>query len=69
MHMYKNIILPLQNDMREKKYQETFMVELQQGNAGRSKKIMPIFHFFNNKISDENKYIEADDFEVIHNSK
>ena len=67
LEMYKNVILPLQNEIRNTKYQEIFIEKIT-GNTGKiAKKEMPIFHFEKKMISDENKVIKADDFEIIQN--
>lgn len=67
LEMYKNVILPLQNEIRNTKYQEIFIEKITDNTGKIAKKEMPIFHFEKKMISDENKVIKADDFEIIQN--
>ena len=56
LETYKNIIIPLQNEIRDLKYQVIYMEKISQSNNGKiNKKEMPIFHFTPTKINIENK--------------
>ena len=67
LQIYKNVIIPLQNQIRNIKYQEIFIEKINNSNGKFTKKEMPIYHFTAIKLSDENKMIKADDFEIIQN--
>jgi len=67
LQIYKNVIIPLQNQIRNIKYQEIFIEKINNSNGKFTKKEMPIYHFTSVKLSDENKMIKADDFEIIQN--
>lgn len=67
LQIYKNVIIPLQNQIRNIKYQEIFIEKINNSNGKFTKKEMPIYQFTAIKLSDENKMIKADDFEIIQN--
>ena len=68
--IYKDVILPLQNDIREKKYQEIFIKSYSKSNTGKiNKKEMPIFHIIKQQLSVQNRYINNEDFQIIENKK
>jgi len=68
--IYKNVILPLQNEIRQNKYQEIFIDSYSKSNTGKiNKKEMPIFHITKQRISIENRYVNNEDFEIIENKK
>lgn len=67
LQIYKNAIIPLQNEIRNTKYQEIFIEKINNSNGKFTKKEMPTYHFTTTKLSDENKIIKADDFEIIQN--
>ena len=67
LQIYKNVIIPLQNQIRNIKYQEIFIEKINNSNGKFTKKEMPTYHFTAIKLSDENKIIKADDFEIIQN--
>ena len=67
LQIYKNVIIPLQNQIRNIKYQEIFIEKINNSNGKFTKKEMPTYHFIATKLSDENKIIKADDFEIIQN--
>jgi len=69
LQIYKNVIIPLQNEIRNIKYQEIFIEKTKNSNGKFTKKTMATYHFTPCKISDENKIIQADDFEIIQNIK
>lgn len=69
LQIYKNVIIPLQNEIRNMKYQEIFIEKTKNSNGKFTKKTMATYHFTPCKISDENKIIQADDFEIIQNIK
>ena len=67
---YKNVIIPLQNEMFNHKYQVIYMNTLSQSNSGKIRKNeMPTFHFIPTKISPENKVTQNGDFEIIEFKK
>ncbi len=63
----KNVIIPLQNQIRNTNYQEIFIEKINNSNGKIAKKEMPTYHFTATTLSDENKIIKADDFEIIQN--
>ena len=68
--IYKDVILPLQNDIREKKYQEIFIKSYSKSNTGKiNKKEMPVFHIIKQQLSVQNRYINNEDFQIIENKK
>ena len=66
LQMYKNVIIPLQNEIRNTKYQEIFIEKINNSNGKFTKKEMPTYHFTTTNLSDENKIIKADDFEIVY---
>ncbi len=68
LQIYKNIIIPLQNDIRNIKYQEIFIEKTKNSNGKFTKKTMPTYHFTPRIISDENKILKADDFDILQNT-
>ena len=53
---YKNIIIPLQNEIRNLKYQVIYMDKISQSNNGKiNKKEMPIYYFNPRKVNIENE--------------
>ena len=67
LQIYKNVIIPLQNQIRNTKYQEIFIEKTKNSSGKFTKKEMPTYHFTTTILSDENKIIKADDFEIIQN--
>ena len=61
---YKNIIIPLQKQIRNLKYQVVYLDKISQSNNKLSKKEMPIFHFISKYIDIQNQVIQNNDFEV-----
>ena len=62
---YKNIIIPLQKQIRSLKYQVIYLDKISQSNNNKlSKKEMPIFHFTSKYIDIQNQVIQNNDFEV-----
>jgi hypothetical protein len=56
MMIYKNVIIPLQDEIRNLKYQITYMDTISQNSGGKkNKKEMPIYHFIPTKFTIENK--------------
>ena len=56
LETYKNIIIPLQNEIRDLKYQVIYMEKISQSNNGKiNKKEMPIYHFTPRKVDIENE--------------
>ena len=68
LQIYKNLIIPLQNNIRNMKYQEIFIEKTKNSNGKFTKKTMPTYHFTPRILSDENKIIEADDFDILQNT-
>ena len=70
LQIYKNVILPLQNEIRDLKYQVVYMEKISQNpNMKINKKEMPIYHYFPQEIDINNQFVQNDDFEVEHNRK
>ncbi len=70
LQKYKNIIIPLQNEIRSLKYQVVYLDKISQNQNGKiNKKEMPIYHYFPQKIDINNQIVQNDDFEVQHNGK
>tara|TARA_B100000035_G_scaffold315321_1_gene335227 strand:- start:636 stop:1514 length:879 start_codon:yes stop_codon:yes gene_type:complete len=68
--IYKNVILPLQNEIRQYKYQKIFIDSHSKSNTGKiNKKEMPVYHITKQQISIENRYVNNEDFEIIENKK
>ena len=66
LQIYKNVIMPLENEIRNLKYQIIYMDKLSQNKGGdKNKKNMPIYHFNPMKFSLDNRIIHNQDFEVI----
>ena len=59
LQLYKNVIIPLQNEIRNLKYQEIFIEKIKNGNGKITKKSMPTYHFIPCQISNENKVISG----------
>ena len=56
LQKHKNIIIPLQNEIRNLKYQVIYMDKISQSNNGKiNKKEMPIYHFNPRKVNIENE--------------
>ena len=56
LQKHKNIIIPLQNEIRNLKYQVIYMDKISQSNNGKiNKKEMPIYHFHPRKVNIENE--------------
>lgn len=66
--IYKNIIVPLQNQIRELKYQKIYTDEIMdRGGArimGEKVELMPIYNFSPMKVDIENQVMQNNDFEV-----
>ena len=66
--IYKNIIVPLQNQIRELKYQKIYTDEIMdRGGArimGEKVELMPIYNFYPMKVDIENQVMQNNDFEV-----
>ena len=70
LQKYKNIIIPLQNEIRSLKYQVVYLDKISQNPNGKiNKKEMPIYHYLPQKIDINNQIVQNDDFEVQHNGK
>tara|TARA_B100000035_G_scaffold185907_1_gene158622 strand:+ start:1376 stop:2260 length:885 start_codon:yes stop_codon:yes gene_type:complete len=67
LQIYKNVVIPLQNQIRNLKYQEIIIEKTKNSSGKFAKKEMPTYHFTKTILSDENKIIKADDFEIIQN--
>ena len=50
------------------KYQEIFIEKTKNSNGKFTKKTMPTYHFTPRILSDENKIIKADDFDILQNT-
>lgn len=62
---YKNVIIPLQNEIRHLKYQVIYLDKISQNSNGKiNKKEMPIYHYFPKKIDITNQFVQNNDFEV-----
>ena len=68
LQIYKNVIIPLQNNIRNMKYQEIFIEKTKNSNGKFTKKTMPTYHFTPRILSDGNKIIKADDFDILQNT-
>lgn len=68
LQIYKNVIIPLQNNIRNMKYQEIFIEKTKNSNGKFTKKTMPTYHFTPRILSDKNKIIKADDFDILQNT-
>jgi hypothetical protein len=67
---YKNVIIPLENEVFNHKYQVIYMNKISQSSNGKiNKNDMPCYHFIPNKIRPENKIIQNDDFAIIEFKK
>ena len=70
LQKYKNIIIPLQNEIKSLKYQVIYLDKISQNPNGKiNKKEMPIYHYLPKKIDINNQIVQNDDFEVEHNRK
>ena len=64
LQIYKNIIIPLQNEIRALKYHKIYMDKTSTNNSKGKQKTMPIFHFCPSKFDIENTVVQNNDFEV-----
>ena len=56
LEIYKNVIMPLQTEIRNLKYQVIYIDKISQSNNGKiNKKEMPIFHFTPRQVNLENE--------------
>jgi len=56
LQIYKNVIMPLQTEIRNLKYQVIYIDRISQSNNGKiNKKEMPIFHFIPRQVNIENE--------------
>ena len=62
--IYKNVIIPLQNEIMHLKYQQIYMDKIEIGSSKGQDPQMPIYHFCPTKVDIENKVIQNNDFEV-----
>jgi len=70
LQKYKNVIIPIQNEIMNLKYQVIYLDKISQNPNGKiNKKEMPIYHYLPEKIDINNQVVQNDDFEVEHNSK
>ena len=70
LQKYKNIIIPLQDEIKRLKYQVIYLDKISQNANGKiNKKEMPIYHYLPKKIDINNQIVQNDDFEVEHNRK
>ena len=70
LQTYKTVILPLQNEIRNLKYQVIYLEKISQNPNGKiNKKEMPIYHYFPEQLDINNQIVQNDDFEVEHNRK
>lgn len=68
--IYKNVIIPLQFEIRRHKYQVIYMDKISKSNNGKiNKKEMPIFHFKPVRLSIEKNVVPDTDFEILSNKK
>ena len=68
--IYKNVIIPLQFEIRKHKYQVIYMDKISKSNNGKiNKKEMPIFHFKPVRLSIEKNVVPDTDFEILSNKK
>jgi len=70
MQRYKNVMIPLQNEIFNNKYQVIYMDAISNSSNGKiNKKDMPIYHFIPTEIRPGNKIIQNNDFEIIEFKK
>ena len=67
LDMYRDTIIPIQENIRHVKYQEIYINETE--TSGFGQKLMPIYHLVPTKIIEENKIIWEDSFKIISNKK
>ena len=73
IQIYKDTLIPLQDKIRELKYQVTYISETKQLGGGGKKdeqvKLMSIYHLIPTKVTVENKIVWNDSFKIIANKK
>jgi len=69
IQIYKDKLIPLQNRLRELKYQEIYINEYKQTGGKKGVKLMPVYHLILNKYKKTNRIVSDDSFEIISNKK
>ena len=64
LEIYKNVMIPLQNEIRALKYHKIYMDKTSTNNSKGKQKTMPLFHFYPSKFDIENTVVQNNDFEV-----